>query len=488
MNSINDLDLLKFFKNNIDKAKFFSRKKYKHDVVEILKEIIILTQKAEDFREKRKKFNPIPQEIKKRLQKIQILWHNLLREAIYSLRDEDDSDTQDFKEDFGMVEIINYFNSFTEFEEILYGSDRYYRDHSLHVIRVFLLGYYLLIKHEKFNSLSDKQISFDNIRVANWNESSDLYLSIKERQAIWVIISLTHDLGYPIEKMDRINQKIKEIMTYYGASNKLDINYQIPIQNLNLNNFLLNFISSKLIKKEENYFTVIQNKYYIKNSNAFENYKHGIMSSLLLLRFLTYFKESDYSNTFLDQLSIRDAKQFLIRRIILRSIASHDNDDIYYIFPNDFSFLLVLCDDLQEWNRPSKSSIHQFNRKIYIKNFGQKRIEFQINIEHSDGANFEDLIINLARKIKHYIMIFRSAPDSDKRDFAFIFSISFNSESFNILNFEYLPNNEPRITFPLISEKKDFFNFFKVFIENNYSINRDFHKLIERLKEEYQKI
>jgi len=46
------------------------------------------------------------------------------------------------------------------------------------------------------------------------------------------------------------------------------------------------------------------------------------------MKHLVYFKESDYSHSELNALDERDAIQFFIRRTILRSIASHDNEDI----------------------------------------------------------------------------------------------------------------------------------------------------------------
>ena len=45
----------------------------------------------------------------------------------------------------GMDKLEAYHKSDIEFEDILYGSDAYYRDHIFHAIRVWLLGVYLLL-------------------------------------------------------------------------------------------------------------------------------------------------------------------------------------------------------------------------------------------------------------------------------------------------------------------------------------------------------
>ena len=48
-----------------------------------------------------------------------------------------------------------------------------------------------------------------------------------------------------------------------------------------------------------------------------------------------------------------DSRQYYIRREILRAIASHTCHDIYQNDMLRFSFLLILCDDAQEWGRKS---------------------------------------------------------------------------------------------------------------------------------------
>ena len=50
---------------------------------------------------------------------------------------------------FGVDDLYKYFEEYREFEALLYGADRFYRDHIMHVFRVWLIGNWLI---EKFDS------------------------------------------------------------------------------------------------------------------------------------------------------------------------------------------------------------------------------------------------------------------------------------------------------------------------------------------------
>jgi hypothetical protein len=71
------------------------------------------------------------------------------------------------------------------------------------------------------------------------------------------------------------------------------------------------------------------------------------------MKTLVYFMETDYDATNSGRLSLEDARQFLVRCEILRAIASHTCTDIYHLKLSSFPFLLIVCDELQEWGRPT---------------------------------------------------------------------------------------------------------------------------------------
>ena len=173
---------------------------------------------------------------------------------------------------------------------------------------------------------------------------------------MWTIVALCHDLGYPLEKASKINQKVKSIVAHFGCKDFVELNFKFDIPNTPLIEKFLKIISSKTIcddisKKQNKYHTEVQQKYYDKFSKSLEEYRHGMFSGFLLFKVLVYFLETDFSphkNT----LTAEDRRQFLIRREMLRAICCHTCPTIYHIDLNTLSFLLILCDEIQEWDRP----------------------------------------------------------------------------------------------------------------------------------------
>jgi len=491
-NYLNDEFLIGYFINNFKKAKFLKRDSVKNQIKVNLKELLENEKKIEESLVKTAEQGFIPKSQQRKVEIIHELWDLFIKEAIYCLRDQDLEDPNKFKQDFGIIEIKEYFEKFSKFEEILYGTDRYYRDHSLHVIRVFFLGFYLL--SSKLSDESDFEINFESIEIRSSKCLKRNFISIDEMQAIWTIIALAHDLGYPIEMIEKINKKITGLIKYYGPSGIEEFKYHLPLQNQFLNDFILKFISSKLTQKEkeDEYYTVIQNKYYLKFAKAFENFSHGIMSCILLMKHLVYFKESDYSHSRLNFLVERDAIQFLIRRTILRSIASHDNQDIYHIFPNNFLFLLVFCDDLQEWDRPRITHRFQPSDNIIVKSFNLKEIFFEKHIKFSEKSNIdEDVLKSFARSVKKYIKLFRSGPDSESRPFDFKYSILVknDAEEFEkIFVFEYPTQKLPKIEIPSLNNThQELIGIFLDFIQKDYKINDEIEHLLHLINKELQK-
>ena len=288
------------------------------------------------------------------------------RERIYK---ESEKDTDKFIEKFesirmsssyGIDEIDSYYDDFIDFESVLYGTDDHYRDHVNHVIQVWAVGLSLL-DHHKFNFpdgyIVKKEIDF-HFEIANekkpkkvkgkiekHKKNKEEYISKSELWAMWTIIALCHDLGYPIEKTSKINVQAKKIISHFGNMNFSELNYSFDIFNTFLVNKLLDVVSSKA--KIESNRTSIQTKFRDKISKSLEDYKHGVFSSLLLFKSFTFFLETDiFQNT--GNLSHEDLRQFHIRKEILRAIAGHTCPKIYHLELNTLSFLLILCDELQE--------------------------------------------------------------------------------------------------------------------------------------------
>ena len=99
------------------------------------------------------------------------------------------------------------------------------------------------------------------------------------------------------------------------------------------------------------YVARLQPKYYMKLSKSLEKTNHGIISTIIVYKLLQYFLESDYSIDEDYTFDQEDARQFYIRREILRSMASHTCKDIYHLDMRTFSYLLIIVDDIQDWGK-----------------------------------------------------------------------------------------------------------------------------------------
>lgn len=357
------------------------------------------------------------------------LWKDLLSDAITYLKFKDKREYPDARGDntrdkiaFGTDKLFKYFKEYQDFEALLYGSDRFYRDHILHVFRVWVLGLWLI---KKFN----KEISWDlkdkSPRQVKCRPSFD------ETMAMWCVIALTHDLGYPLDKVKKVKTQINGMMAYFGGNSISEGDFQIPTHHHFINDFILRFISSKLVEIDEkpgesgpspedeknNLKTAIQSKFYLKFSKSFEKFDHGIISCIVLMKNLIYFLESDFdlNNPFPEH---EDARQFYIRREILRAIACHTCTDIYHIYPNTLSFILILADELQTWGRPTFAELKSGRQKIEVKVTSADVSAEKIEIIFDTEEDVEEYFLNMCQK---WHKLLRSALKSGKRKFEFRF-------------------------------------------------------------------
>lgn len=351
------------------------------------------------------------------------LWKKLLSDAITFLKSVDkrehESETDMVPRDvvaFGVQELYKYFEEYRSFEALLYGADNFYRDHVMHVFRVWLMGMWLI---EQFEST----IFWD------FEDMSEL-ISEDELAAMWCIVALTHDLGYPLDKVEKVQAKIASMMRYFGGSGTLERGYEIPVQHHFINDFILTFIGSKLIRKEtigdangRCFGTAKQSKYYLKFSKSLENFDHGIISCILLMKNLVYFLESDLDLG--SPFGAEDARQFYIRREILRAIACHTCTDIYHLQPNSLSFILILADELQVWGRPTfheiKSGKYRLTLEAQVPEISSQNIGIKLNVsevrmqgsEKDAGRHYIEV---MCRKWHKWL---RSALGSYNRKFEF---------------------------------------------------------------------
>lgn len=360
-----------------------------------------------------------------------------------------------------VFKLKDYFKAFVDFERLLYGAEQFYRDHVYHIIRVWLTGEYILHSYisEEFKldifdatdklreEISNKIKDESTISLAK-NSNGLLYEG--EENAIWCLIALTHDLGYPLSKVEKINTSLRKMMSFFVKTGLEEFSFTFPQQNQFINDAILRYLSSKIVRyktesEEAKYKTHIQAKYYLKFSRSFERFDHGIISCIALVKNLIYFMETNFD---WDDVAVlkdtEEARQFIIRREILRSIASHTCPEIYHIYPNTFSFLLLLSDELQFWGRPTFESMALGVPKDYqvrLNNFAEREVSFEIETKPVPAIKPDSLMSFFKTKASLFKQVLRVAVDSSGRKFRLTFKVVDDSGS--IYEFEAKPQDKP---------------------------------------------
>lgn len=399
------------------------------------------------------------------------LWIVLINKAIKCLRFFDDREPFLENSDkkpiaYGIDKLEQYHKRYSEFESLLYGSSSYYRDHVFHAVRTWMLGIFCLLKPmQKGTDLLIDQITIDGC-------SDEVFISkinFFEKISMWTLIALCHDLGYPLEKSQQILDKTQKMMKEFIPNPNIWNNFGFSGIQDNINEYIVKFMSTKMItpKKDNDlmvdvgnsnedracepdlYYGRVQPKYYLKYTKSLEHFKHGVISSVIIYKMLLYFLESDFNLNDDYEYKYEDARQFYIRREILRAMASHTCSDIYNIYLTTFSSILFLCDEMQEWGRKSWNELYsglQPNAvKLSIDKFVPQTVSIKEEIDMQQVDEEKILIENIKRiferQYEHYKVIFRDGQYTFAREFNFkkemIINLKEDATEENVLKIEY---------------------------------------------------
>lgn len=445
-------------------------------------------------------------------EEIDDFWNELIEKSIICLRYFDKREP--FSENgkvpyaYGLEELIEYHKKYIDFEGVMYGGDMYYRDHVFHVIRVWLLGVYILLTENQIITRTGipliEKIHFEGeaeakaVSKQEYEEEGNCkkYKEIKtitgettyvnvnnfsssvnklEKLSIWTLTALCHDLGYPLEKSKKILAKTEQMLEVFVSQPNITGNLQFSVTKSSINQDIILFASKKMkvedvvpiqeeqesttTKKLVTYNASIQEKYKFKYQLSLDSFAHGIMSSIIIYKMLNYFKETDNNTNPNYVFQEEDARQFYIRRDILRAMASHTCRDIYHIDVATFPMLLFVCDELQEWGRKSWKNLYKGTSNntvdLTLKEYNCNEIVFEekINMEKSMTAQLVD---NLERIFKKQYLLykttFRDGQDTAKRKFNFRKSIEINIDSQ-----KYKSIKQIKIDFGIYHDKEDEF-------------------------------
>lgn len=377
----------------------------------------------------------------------------------------------------GYDKLFKYFDAYVEFEELIFASDSFYRDHTLHCIWVYLLGEYLK-RNAEFKELfqdSENDLHMINLmeelfrcceltsshegKYQKFKTMKDMVEGIYNKdESIRCIAALTHDLGYPLKKIEKINKSIKKVLPFFSVNDfddfsfkygniqqefakkfvdfisrqvSLDLGFHVGDENQMelLSRILLTDESgSPMSVNHEAWDTLTQEEresilaamdyrhsFYSPIStqfgywNDFEDYRHGIMSAFLLCKNVRAFQNIDYDinkNDFRYS-NPEELETIMAINQILTSISNHTSEQfrITSLEPNTF---LTFVDELEEFSRISRASqnreyIEEFcDTALYMEN-GWLNIDFEFNNATLDNLDPE---ISFKGRCKRFLSLF----------------------------------------------------------------------------------
>jgi len=375
----------------------------------------------------------------------------------------------------GYDKLFKYFDAYVEFEELIFASDSFYRDHTLHCIWVYFLGEYLKRRDEfkeLFVDIESEILPLDVIaelfELSGYEEKEprmyyifkvmeNTLKSLNEKDAaIRCIAALTHDLGYPLKKIEKINKSMKKVLPFFSVSNFADFSFEYGnIQQEFVKQFI-DFLSRdnqfnislsnekgiELLKKmlqfneigaavginheviqalsEEEVQSVLDSVSYSQSYDApisramgfwndFEEYRHGIMSAFLLCKNVRAFQRIDYDmmENELRYNHIEEMESMLAVNTILSSIANHTSEQFRITAMKTENFL-TFVDELEEFSRISRASqnreyVEEFcDTALYMKD-GWLNIDFEFNNTNLDNLDPE---ISFKGRCKRFLTLF----------------------------------------------------------------------------------
>jgi hypothetical protein len=356
-------------------------------------------------------------------------------------------------------ELVTYYRKLREYEPLLYASDPRYRDHFVHVLRVWMLGIVVAMALDPEKALRLSLHPGEGISPAPFSK--------EERFAVYTVAALTHDMGYPIEKVFKLNKSVGEMFAAYGGLDLQGLDFAFSAPHHQMAQDTMKLIASKPryfvqngksieaeiskwlqdyagVKDLKDYQEVngmhektlkitfrSQWKYFQKYARALERNQHGFLSTLLLQRKLLFFREGEFALEEDYEFGLEEARQFIIRREILRAVATHTCPDIYFMSAISPEALLFFCDEIQDWGRPRFQQLYSGevsakSVKVILKEYCEHSVSWETIIEPETLKDFAEIVFGIAYNL--YTRL-RSAPDSRRRTFSLCWTCIFRSEA-----------------------------------------------------------
>ncbi len=232
------------------------------------------------------------------------------------------------------------------------------RDHFIHSFNVFLLGYYII---NKINRSTD-QVGY--------------YFGTSENTSnlIWLLASTFHDVAYAVEKTDDWLNKFFNNFLGVNPHFSLSISEVLTPVHADIMRMLSQYHKSSTPNIFDFSFDKMDWYYYNKLGEELAGKNHGVISALMLCHRMAIkegFLCKPPKTAKRDRVRNRNQWDFLDHLRASHAISLHHISSIPVEFHrHPFAFVLILCDEIQDWGRGEMDKQRDF--------ISLEKIDFQI--------------------------------------------------------------------------------------------------------------
>ncbi len=346
------------------------------------------------------------------------LWEKLLSCALHDIDAESKGNSRIFK----------YLDAATNFEDLLYGLEPYYRDHTLHCLWVYFIGEYLLrdllsgihkdLNWYLYNDIEGDKATYSKMLLDNARKKEkEICKQVNEKKdAIWCIMALCHDLGYSLAKLEKLNEKVKDVLKFVDLPDFRHIGYSFDIEHqYHVSQFLeLMAMDVWIVPSEDKKEIVIQgyrdDSTYWRLCQSFEKKEHGILSAYLIYKNLSIFADSWVRGP-AEKWGLDDdeAVDNIIRGDILYAIAQHEFEFAYLNQLSSLSDILMIADEMEEFSR--------YGRQLLSREYNDTTAETSISFKPAQLKRGQEVEIDIEYEVannltyKHYYEFIKRKAD-----------------------------------------------------------------------------
>ncbi|MHA1380997.1 MAG: hypothetical protein ACTSRG_21730 [Candidatus Helarchaeota archaeon] len=355
------------------------------------------------------------------IKKAKKIWKILFRACLTSL----------FHELNGLEDLYSYLDQFVEYEELLYGSDEKYRDHFLHSLWVYFIGDHFLSKVNKLviGEVHYKHFLAETDELANnkkdFEFEEDLKIGgevhnhlISRKREVWCFIALTHDLGYPLEKIRKIRGEINKILKYLDFQEIPPYRPVIMFTHERIFEYILKIINLRIAKcanksksSRDYYKFYIRNDWSVLMAKNLLQYEHGMISCYILMKNLKAFYKKSLLSKELNY-TVKWAKDIIVLREIIQAINFHSDKftNISHLFSfSSYLFFIDLFEDISRWTRKKELRNLEMNTceiKYLDLASTEEEAEFVIKLKYKNLEDYDFFKEIFASKLEEFVRKF----------------------------------------------------------------------------------